>query len=408
MVVSPWPPVVGVVVVVVGTVAGGAGSPARSGSSFSPQPAAIAAAPARAASTRAIARLSLIVPAFSGRPARIFASGPPHTLASVSNLRPEGPPVTPPQNANLAAVTHLRPVPDPRPREHGPEGETPLPSIAELERWATVLRIDCVSMLAVAKSGHLDSSLSAADVVAALYYRVLRHDPENPGWPERDRFVLCKGHAAPIQYAALAHHGYFPREDLMGLRQIGAQLQGHPDMNRTPGIEVSTGSLGQGLSMCVGIALALRLDGLDDTAQVFGVLSDGDCQEGQTWEAATAAPHFGLTNVTAIVDYNHLQTDGTTEEVMDTGDVRGEVRGLRLGRGRDRRPRHGGRGRGARAQPDPRRPGGDRLPDEEGQGRLGDGGQVRLPRQAAEPGAGRGGARGAGGPPRGADRRRSR
>jgi transketolase len=177
-------------------------------------------------------------------------------------------------------------------------------------------------MLAVAKSGHLDSSLSSADIVAALYYRVLRHDPERPDWPERDRFVLCKGHAAPIQYAALAHHGYFPLEDLMGLRQIGAQLQGHPDMNRTPGIEVSTGSLGQGLSMCLGIALALRLDGLSETAQVFGLMSDGDIQEGQTWEAATAVPHFGVTNLTAIVDYNHLQTDGTTEEVMDTGDVR--------------------------------------------------------------------------------------
>ena len=108
----------------------------------------------------------------------------------------------------------------------------------------------------------------------------------------------------------------------MGLRQIGAQLQGHPDMNRTPGVEVSTGSLGQGLSMCAGICLALRLDGLADTAHVFGVLSDGDCQEGQTWEAAAAAPHYGISNLTAIVDYNHLQTDGTTEEVMDTGDVR--------------------------------------------------------------------------------------
>ena len=180
----------------------------------------------------------------------------------------------------------------------------------------------CVRMLAVAKSGHLDSSLSAADIVAALYYRVLRHDSKKPKWPERDRFVLSKGHAAPIQYAALAQHGYFPLEDLMGLRQIGAQLQGHPDMQRTPGIEVSTGSLGQGLSMCLGIALALRLDDLDETAQVFGVLSDGDCQEGQTWEAATSAVHFGIPNLTAIVDYNHLQTDGTTEEIMDIGDVR--------------------------------------------------------------------------------------
>ena len=224
--------------------------------------------------------------------------------------------------ANLAPVTHLRPVPDPQPPATLDERGASQPSIAELERWATVLRMECVRMLAVAKSGHLDSSLSAADILTALYYRVLRHDPRDPDWAERDRFVLCKGHAAPIQYAALAHHGYFPLEDLMGLRKIGAHLQGHPDMHRTPGVEVSTGSLGQGLSMCLGIALALRLDGLDDTAHVFGVLSDGDCQEGQTWEAATAAPHFGVTNITAIVDYNHLQTDGTTEEVMDTGDVR--------------------------------------------------------------------------------------
>jgi transketolase len=213
---------------------------------------------------------------------------------------------------------HLKPVPDPEPT--AVTGQAP--SIAELERYATILRITCVRMLAVAKSGHLDSSLSAADIVAALYYRVLRHDPANPEWPERDRFVLSKGHAAPIQYAALAEHGYFPHQDLMGLRKIGQQLQGHPDMTRTPGVEVSTGSLGQGLSMCVGICLALRLDGLHDTAHVFTVLSDGDCQEGETWEGAAAAAHYEVPNLTAIVDYNHLQTDGTTEEVMDTGDVR--------------------------------------------------------------------------------------
>jgi transketolase len=228
-------------------------------------------------------------------------------------------PAEPPNSSILASVQHLRPVPDPTPPAPI-DGEAA--STRQLERWATVLRIDCVRMLAVAKSGHLDSSLSAADIVAALYHRVLRHDPSNPAWPARDRFVLSKGHAAPIQYAALARYGYFPLEDLMGLRKIGAQLQGHPDMNRTPGIEVSTGSLGQGLSMSLGIALALRLDGLDDQAQVFCLASDGDCQEGQTWEAATAAPHFGVANLTAIVDYNHLQTDGTTEEVMDIGDVR--------------------------------------------------------------------------------------
>jgi transketolase len=185
-----------------------------------------------------------------------------------------------------------------------------------------VLRIHCVRMLAVAKSGHLDSSLSSADIVTALYYRVLRHDPKNPKWPERDRFVLSKGHAAPIQYAALAEHGYFPADDLMGLRQIGSHLQGHPDMTRTPGIEVSTGSLGQGLSMSVGICLALRLDGLTDISQVFCLLSDGDLQEGESWEGAATAAHYGIDNITAILDYNHLQTDGTTEEVMDVGDAR--------------------------------------------------------------------------------------
>jgi transketolase len=224
-----------------------------------------------------------------------------------------------PDRFNVEPVNHLRPVPDPKPPIAPIDGEPA--SIGELERWATVLRIDCVRMLAVAKSGHLDSSLSSADIVTALYHRVMRHDPERPDWPERDRFVLSKGHAAPIQYAALARHGYFPLEDLMGLRKIGAQLQGHPDMNKTPGIEVSTGSLGQGLSMALGIALALRLDGLDDS-HVFCLCSDGDSQEGQTWEAATAAPHFGARNLTAIVDYNHLQTDGTTEEVMDIGDMR--------------------------------------------------------------------------------------
>jgi len=234
----------------------------------------------------------------------------------LSRSRPEAAPDQ--QARKEREMAHLKPVPDPQP--------TPAtgakPSIEELERYATVLRMHCVRMLAVAKSGHLDSSLSAADIVAALYYRVLRHDPKNPNWPERDRFVLSKGHAAPIQYAALAEHGYFPPQDLMGLRQIGSHLQGHPDMNRTPGIEVSTGSLGQGLSMSVGICLALRLDGLAEIAQVFCMLSDGDCQEGETWEGAAAAAHYKVPNITAILDYNHLQTDGTTEEVMDVGDAR--------------------------------------------------------------------------------------
>jgi transketolase len=224
------------------------------------------------------------------------------------------------QAEDESPMAHLKPVPDLKPESSSKAGGKP--GVAELERDATVLRMHCVRMIAVAKAGHLDSSLSSADIVTALYYRVLRHDPSTPKWPERDRFVLSKGHAAPILYAALAEHGYFPADDLMGLRQIGSHLQGHPDMTRTPGIEVSTGSLGQGLSMSVGICLALRLDGLADTAHVFTLMSDGDCQEGQSWEGAMSAAHFEIPNLTAIVDYNHLQTDGTTEEVMDTGDVR--------------------------------------------------------------------------------------
>jgi transketolase len=220
-----------------------------------------------------------------------------------------------------AAAPHFAAVPDGAAAQGPAQLSVVQASIAELERQATILRIDCVRMLAAARSGHLDSSLSSADIVAALYHRVLRHDPQRPSWPGRDRFVLSKGHAAPIQYAALARHGYFPMEDLMGLRKLDAHLQGHPDMTRTPGVEVSTGSLGQGLSMSLGIALALRLDGIDD-AHVFTLMSDGDCQEGQSWEAAMAVSHFGVAGITAIVDYNHLQTDGTTEEVMDTGDVR--------------------------------------------------------------------------------------
>ena len=216
--------------------------------------------------------------------------------------------------------------------------------------------------------------------------------------------MLCKGHAAPIQYAALAEHGYFPHKDLMGLRQIGSHLQGHPDMTRTPGVEVSTGSLGQGLSMAVGICLALRLDGLHETAQVFTLMSDGDIQEGESWEGAAAAAHYEIPNLTAIVDYNHLQTDGTTEEVMDTGDVRAKFEAFGWDSieidGHDM----GGDRRGAGAQPHARPPGGDRLPDQEGPRRLLHGGPLRLPRQAALPGAGRGGDGGARGAARGAER----
>ncbi len=187
-------------------------------------------------------------------------------------------------------------------------------SLAQLEERARQLRIDVVRMLHASQSGHTGGSLSAIDLVAALYFHTMRHDPANPAWPERDRFVLCKGHAAPAQYVALAAAGYFPATDLKTLRQLGSHLQGHPDSNKTPGVEVCTGSLGQGLSMAVGIALGLRLD--RSRSRVFALLGDGELQEGQVWEAAMAAAHYRVDNLCAIVDANGLQIDGEVAKVM--------------------------------------------------------------------------------------------
>lgn len=170
-------------------------------------------------------------------------------------------------------------------------------------------------MTAAAGSGHPGGSLSSADIVTALYFQAMNHRPEEPKWPDRDRFVLSKGHCAPILYAALARSGYFPVEDLDRLRKIDCHLQGHPDMNKTPGVEISSGSLGQGLSVAAGIALAMRLDGLP--GQVFTLLGDGESQEGQVWEAVMAAGHFRLGNLTAIIDYNNLQIDGHVSDIMD-------------------------------------------------------------------------------------------
>lgn len=170
-------------------------------------------------------------------------------------------------------------------------------------------------MTAEAGSGHPGGSLSAADIVTALYFHVLKHKPNEPKWPQRDRFILSKGHCAPILYAALARSGYFPVCDLLNLRKIDCHLQGHPDMNKTPGVEISSGSLGQGLSVSVGIALAMRLDRLP--GHVFTLLGDGESQEGQVWEAAMAASHYNLNNLTAIVDLNGLQIDGFTKDVMN-------------------------------------------------------------------------------------------
>ncbi len=192
--------------------------------------------------------------------------------------------------------------------------KTLLRSIADLELVSRGLRRQVISMISRANSGHPGGSLSAADIVAALYFRVMRHKPSDPGWAGRDRFILSKGHAAPILYAALAESGYFPLEELNTLRQLGSRLQGHPDVNLTPGVEMSSGSLGQGLSFGVGVALAGRLDQSDFHAYVL--LGDGECDEGQVWEAAMAAAHFKLDHLTAIVDHNELQLDGRCCDVM--------------------------------------------------------------------------------------------
>ncbi len=180
------------------------------------------------------------------------------------------------------------------------------------------MRIDIVKMIAEAGSGHPGGSLSCADILTALYFGgVLNHDPARPDDPARDRFILCKGHAAPALYAALAQAGYFPREELATLRKLGSKLQGHPDMHLVPGVEASTGSLGQGLSIASGIACGLRIDG--NPSHVFALLGDGECEEGQVWEAAMFAAHEKLGNLVAIVDANGLQIDGPVTDVVQTG-----------------------------------------------------------------------------------------
>jgi transketolase len=184
----------------------------------------------------------------------------------------------------------------------------------ELREMAKRLRRHVITMIATAGSGHPGGSLSAADIITALYFKVLRHDPKDPQWPERDRFVLSKGHAAPILYAALAETGYFPVEELETLRKMDSRLQGHTDRTLTPGVEMSAGSLGMGLSFAIGIALAARLD--SKTYRTYALLSDGECQEGQTWEAALAAAQFKLDNLTATVDCNGIQLSGRTCDIM--------------------------------------------------------------------------------------------
>jgi transketolase len=190
------------------------------------------------------------------------------------------------------------------------------PSIADLEAKARVIRKDIITSTTTAGSGHPTSSLSGVEVATALYFGgFLRHDPRNPHDPKRDRFILSKGHAAPLLYAVLAEAGYFPREELQTLRKLGSPLEGHPNMRRLSGVEASTGSLGQGLSLGVGHALATRLDGYD--SRVFVMMGDGEQDEGQVWEAAMSAVKFKLDHLIAVVDQNGYQQTGPTAEVLD-------------------------------------------------------------------------------------------
>jgi transketolase len=188
-------------------------------------------------------------------------------------------------------------------------------TIPEMKTMARKLRRHILTMIGKANSGHPGGSLSSVEIVTALYFKVLRHDPADAKWPQRDRFVLSKGHGAPVLYAALAECGYLELDQLSTLRQIDSCLQGHTDCHLTSGVEMSAGSLGQGLSFAVGTALAARLDGLD--YKVYTLLGDGECDEGQVWEAAAAAAHFKTDNLIAIVDKNGIQLDGWTKDIMN-------------------------------------------------------------------------------------------
>ncbi len=188
-------------------------------------------------------------------------------------------------------------------------------SVKEMEAVAKRLRCHIITMIGKAGSGHPGGSLSAVEIVTALYFRQLRHKPSDPQWSDRDRFILSKGHAAPLLYAALAECGYFSVDELPTLRQLDSRLQGHTDCTLTPGVEMSAGALGQGLSFAIGVALAGRLN--SQKYRVYVLLGDGECDEGQVWEGAMAAAHFKVANLVAIVDNNGQQIDGWNRDVMN-------------------------------------------------------------------------------------------
>lgn len=186
--------------------------------------------------------------------------------------------------------------------------------VKNLSDEAKKLRIQIIKMIYTAQSGHPGGSLSSIDILTCLYFYQMRIKPEKPSWEDRDRFVLSKGHAAPALYAILAKLGYFSKETLLTLRQVGSILQGHPDMRKTPGIEMSTGSLGNGLSVGIGMALGAKLAGKD--YHTYVLIGDGEVDEGEIWEAAMAASKYQLDNLTAICDFNRVQLDGSIEEIM--------------------------------------------------------------------------------------------
>lgn len=186
--------------------------------------------------------------------------------------------------------------------------------ISALEEKCKEIRKDILVMLKEAKSGHSGGSLSSVEIMVALYFYAMKHNPQNPTWENRDYFLLSKGHVCPTLYAVMAHSGYFPVEELKTLRKFGSRLQGHPHRLKLPGLETSSGSLGQGLSIANGLALAMKLN--KKSNRIYCLMGDGEIQEGQVWEAAMTAAHYGLDNVCAIVDYNNLEIDGYVEDVM--------------------------------------------------------------------------------------------
>ena len=192
-------------------------------------------------------------------------------------------------------------------------------SLESLEQITKTLRRDIVKMVTESASGHPGGALSSVEIITTLYFNEMNVDINNQKDPNRDRFVLSKGHAAPVLYAALAEKGFFNKEELMKLRKMGAMLQGHPNMTYIPGVDMSTGSLGQGISAAVGMAIAGKLDG--KSYRVYTLLGDGELEEGQVWEAAMCAAHYKLDNLTAFVDFNGLQIDGDTEKVMNPNPI---------------------------------------------------------------------------------------